>query len=384
MSKNLVQGIVKKLTQAGSRAATSRRNRRVRFEQLERRLPLAASVVVSGGVLIARGDALAQDLTIEDSHIPGDMDAIVSFDANGDGDFASHPNDMEEVNVGPIHKFDVRLRGGDDVFNLLPRENYEGASKKVYADLGRGVNGFSFDADGNSILSSKISLEVRGGPSEDEVEFNPGPIGALPGGHPSKIRVDYSTGRGPDVADMVLIDPIDDGSEVRYRLSLGGGDDEFIATLNVDSYDILGDSSVAISVDGGRGDDAISVTSSTLISSELMMQSNLSVALWGGGGDDEITVDLGDVIFDDARATIFIDGGRGSDTLSVSITAAATSTNGKLAVVMLGGRGDDFLSIDANDDSGLLRSFLLLHGGRGTDECSNDGSLMAYIFACEL
>ncbi len=361
------------------RERIKRRHRRISVESLEQRLPLAASVYVDDGVLVARGDEFNQELIIEDAHVAGDTDAIVSFDANGDGDFASDPNDLEEVNFGLIKKFDIRLGDGDDLVGFFLRDDYEDASKKIYADLGDGTDGLSFDAGGAAIDDSKVSLKVRAGAGDDELEFIPADIRGS-----SRIQASISTGDGADAVSAGLLRPITEGSSLRMHVSLGRGDDEFFTDIDADNFAVLDGSSLTLHVAGQSGNDSLGISPFGGTGGGFAVQGSLSVAMRGGHGDDEITVDLGDISFENAKVSVFVDGGRGSDVLSTSVNATDASTRGKLAIVTLGGCGDDVLTVDASDESDLLRSFILLNGGHGLDECFVTGTLAAHTCSCEL
>jgi hypothetical protein len=91
---------------------------------------------------------------------------------------------------------------------------------------------------------------------------------------------------------------------------------------------------------------------------------NLRVGVEGNTGDDSISVTLGSLSA--AHVGLYLDGGAGSDDLSVTGAAANISADSALRMALYGGRGDD--SITGTFDGQILGRFSYdASGGSGDD-----------------
>jgi Ca2+-binding RTX toxin-like protein len=295
------------------------------FEILENRRLFAVTATFNpaGGVLTVFGDNLDNQITLS-------RNAAGQILVNG-GAVAVHGGTPTVANVTLMQVFG---QGGNDTVTLsetngaLPRANLFGGSGNdtltggsggdmLFGQSGNdtllGKGGFDFHFGGSendTLTGGDADDQVFGESGDDRMVWNPGDDTDLNEGGAGTDTVEVNGGGGAEVFTVTAngtrvrfdrLDPapfsIDVGTSEHLVLNANGGDDRFSATGNLAAL-------IAITVDGGAGDDTI-------------LGSNGIDLLLGGTGDDFIDGQQGnDTAFLGAGNDVFQwDPGDGSDTV---------------------------------------------------------------------
>jgi hypothetical protein len=408
--------------------------------------PALAVAPCSAGIgqhgLTFTGSSAKQNLVL-------DIDAagvvVASLDCNLDGDFADTAGgDLNAVGFGNQDQIHVALKGNDTV-TINQNGAWTGQQKDFQLFLGAGTNAVTYNSNGNAITAnSRILFEVAGGSGSDSVNLNfagnavdqsslllRAEMGAgndvvnlaLPTTSPTgRLNADLSLGVGANAftltqgafftqgevnvdieggpgIDTVTLNPTETlaGGRVRVNAALAGGNDKFVANLDLANFDVLFDAELYLSADGGAGNDIFTVTrnGTTPTGTAIAVAATFDVRLNGGLGNDLMTVDLGSGGIDQLTGgTIRLraDGGTGNDILNFALDSAdATAPFGPgiYDVLVTGGAGIDTVNTTHNATGAVsyLQGDMILDAGAGTvDTCTTSGSSAAslHLLNCEL
>lgn len=148
-------------------------------------------------------------------------------------------------------------------------------------------------------------------------------------------------------------------SSVIFQSNLGKGADTFDNTL---LGNIVGDSAVRFLVHGGKGPDTLGFHADT---TNIDAASKLAVNLLGGKGDDTINVDYAGQL--NGKFVLNANGGKGDDTIDANVTLNAGSA-GDFVGHVRGGPGNDTLTFNVIDNSGGTADVdAFVSGGPGHD-----------------
>jgi len=196
-----------------------------------------------------------------------------------------------------------------------------------------------------------------------------------------------------DRRDNALVLTVDGQAETATLTS--GGQDVDIRGLDEDSLNFR-----AIDIEGGRGNDAITLNLSNLTSTSarpltitveggpgndtIVLNANdlsvpqgtaLDLDVEGGPGNDAVTLNMNGATID-GRFDADIELGRGNDTLDLVATSVAVGSTGLVDLDVEGGPGDDQAALDlsglAVDSGGDVR--IRGEGGPGNDTVTGDDS----------
>jgi hypothetical protein len=167
------------------------------------------------------------------------------------------------------------------------------------------------------------------------------------------------SGGGADEVTYNLADGLTEAVTRSVEVCLGNQHDSFTADLG----DLAADSDLSLTVRGGNGHDALSVTGGDV--------SGLTLEMFGGNGKDQLSAEFAGALGGNSELTL--DGGNGKDKVSASLSvdapAADSTDTPTVAVHVLGGNGKDdlTLTVDGEGASSLTDPVLEINGGRGKD-----------------
>jgi hypothetical protein len=263
------------------------------------------------------GDSRRQIVRVVDD--PASNRTWISFDKNGDGDFADRGEVRDELLTTTFDVIQVRLKAGRDVFEYHL------------------VSGLS---------AGQRSLVIL-------------------------------TGAGRDEVTLRLAGAVEAEAAFQATVWLGAGDDRFHGNLVINSFGTAG--RTELQVHGGKGRDYIMLTrglpsgadsSTPLNPAEVAGQ--LILGLYGDAGRDRIQVDFavagGFRLAEAGQLRLRVEGGTSHDSLLVSLRNTADS-QGRYHLLLHGDRGNDLLSFGLFDESDGGVHFdndgATLDGGRG-------------------
>jgi hypothetical protein len=335
---------------------------RPRFERLERRDYLSCTVFQRGEALVILGDREANRIDIAETR---------------EGEIAVSCDGGEAQRFAGVERIIVETFAGDDeVTAICPSDGFH-----FRVDLGAGddrlsIRGFDPQPDPPNEL---ISFDIFGGAGNDQAEFV----------CPADPNIDFRSdlGAGDDRLSIRGFDPQPDpplrtaafevhagagndavmfdlgAAEIngRFLVSVSGGLGNDRLALAAPQPCVLPESEVRIALSGDVGDDVIEVSMT-----DLEIEGRLDLAVFGGVGHDVIQSFIVPCILPEGRANLLFDGGVGNDRIAAHVEMDADS-RGPLAARVLGGFGDDDLTLDIHGvaDPGLLTA--LVDGGYGHD-----------------
>jgi hypothetical protein len=176
-----------------------------------------------------------------------------------------------------------------------------------------------------------------------------------PGITNTRLKVDFNGHNGTDTLTTMF--GALTNSNVNFRANLGKGADTFDDTL---LGNIVGDSAVRFLVQGGKGADTLGFHADT---TNIDAASKLAVNLLGGKGDDTINVDYAGQL--NGKFALNANGGKGNDTIDANVTLNAGSA-GDFVGHVRGGPGTDTLTFNVIDNSGGtadVDALLFAHAG---------------------
>ena len=357
------------------RGATFRPN----VEGLEDRKLLSAtmSVVDHGETLRITGDR-------------GDNHIAITQDARGVHVVA---DDVAQTFTG-IRNIEVNAGAGDDVVTLRTAIDPNIQS----GELIPAVHGVDFSANlgaGNDTFNADLAyppdpcrIAVDGGAGDDALNVRLG--GDTQTVVSGDIDVMLNGGQGNDVVAVAMNHLTTLGS-VDLDLNGGAGDDRLVSAF--DKLFVKG--SLNANVNGGQGNDDLSLIArsqprtviidggsegtplSPPVNPALITTGQVHLRLEGGGGSDQFHGDITPCVLPQTTAgspqglidMVFV-GGSGNDLFDINVTMENSVKGPELAgsvrVAVLGGQGDDSLTLHVNNlrESGDQLATLLV-GGRG-------------------
>lgn len=310
----------------------SKRRRHLGVENLEGRALLAGDVSVNvvDGNLIIRGDEADNSISIAAGAEAGAYVITGLATAAGDTTINGGPETIFNAS-GVTGDIDVRLRDGDDAQTV----GAINVAEDLKISMGQGDDTVTLET-GVSV-AGELSIKTDGG--DDNITATGVTVGE---------SAHISAGTGDDTVS--LTDLLVEGEEEEEEsLSNGRGLGRLgglLQNLFGGEGNGLGYEEGYVKVDLGSGDDTLSVSGLTAAKFQLR----------GGSGDDDAT--LSGLIVDRLHADL----GHGDDSLAVS-----ASTIDRMFAKL--GDGDDDLSLAADVS---ISASLYIDGGRGTDSLIDD------------
>ena len=313
---------------------------RPNLELLEGRLTPAATASYFFGILSVTSDAGASDL-------------VISADADGDiqvtdgGTPISITAPFGNPTRANLVLISVSGRGGDDIIAL----DDSLATRDATGTITRAPIGLVDGGDGNDLLFAPFGNHVLlGGAGSDEISTS----GA-------------STVFGGADDDIIRLGP---GSLA--GLVVGG-----------DGYDVVewtGDDTAADALTASEVGGALLVSRTAPSSTAPVADQTEQLVVRTGGGNDSVTIN--DLTGTDVQLVV-ADVGAGADTVDGGGSDPLTVRNAGVALVLLGGEGDDSLTggagadlLDGDDGDDVLFGYGgadALSGGLGADELTGHG-----------
>jgi hypothetical protein len=318
-------------------------------ERLENRWCPAASVKAVGHTLLVHGTNGADTIVISDDGM-GDVSATITTPAgkvlSGSGtgitkinvdSLAGKDNVSYALSAALDQAETLNLhlgKGSDSVFLDYTAGISSGGDLKININGGKGSD--QLTADFGPITSAKVALFANLGKGVDSVALNYDTITG------STVKTNVHTGAGSDTFTVNYNHDISD-SKVNFLAALNKGGDSFTGTLG---GNILGTSAVTIRVNGGHGNDTVTVNAAA---TNVDANAKLSFELNGGLGNDNVTLtDEGTI---NGKLNAVVHGGPGTDTVAQNLTVDAGST-GNIFGRVFGGRGNDDETFNVTDNSG--------------------------------
>jgi Ca2+-binding RTX toxin-like protein len=236
-----------------------------------------------------------------------------------------------------------------------------------------------FGSFGNDFLSANIHLtayaetylatDLRGGVGNDTIDVALS-IENYDFGYDTGISANLEGGRGDDV---ISLDLRSSDAPLTATVHGGSGDDTIAVTFGLLDGG-MGTLSEDLSVWGGAGDDTISVNLFLSNSSYPELFSPIS----GGAGDDTITAFVQASGNDGGDATSRVLGGAGDDTISSTVEGVPTGIGGSERNVVRGGSGDDHIEVTARGTNDFDLVSNNARGGGGDDVLIALGEVVGY------
>jgi hypothetical protein len=266
-----------------------------RLEALEDRCCPSASIVIQGHTMIIHGSDAADIITVrDDGH-----GAVTASVQSPSGLTKGQGSDIRAIAI-------YGGKGGDKVDFALTGQLVTNLNLAVH--LGKGGDTASLDF-GAGINADDVDVDVDGGSGNDLVTAK---VGNVTG---SNLSFADCLGAGADMLDLTLQGKVTGHSHVKVTGNAGTGNDS--EQVHATGLDIGDDSTVAVTLNGGKGSDNLGLTYDGVLRGKL---------------------------------TVNLNGGNGADTLVGNITAEAGST-GTLNAFEHGGKGSDNLTLNVYDNS---------------------------------
>jgi hypothetical protein len=327
-------------------------------------------VTVSGTFAVdIFGDAGYEDITakLQPVILPGGVYHV--------GIFGGDSNDtvsLELANAIVQGTLDVAvdLGAGDGSFTLMTTDVFITGAAKINVHLGAGSDRMGWTQNHDVTVAGSIALDVFGGSGDDVMEIRVDPL-ILAGG---KYHLGLFGGDGNDTASVELADGTTVLGTLDVLADMGNGDDTFAGRLIASN--VLGTGNIRFSVEGGHAHNLLSFTvaSPSDQTTPVPLTNPLDVRLDGGPGDGTILIDYENVLLE-APQRVTESGGSGNDNLLLLLdnpnpgTASIPSAQSSFRLV--GGGGNDLISVLINDPFGLLPSMNVTVDGRlGNDNIS--------------
>jgi hypothetical protein len=347
---------------------------RPHLERLETRDCPSCTVVQRGETLFILGDREANHIAIADTR-----DGGISV----------------TLEVGDPHRFtgvkriDLRTFGGnDEITATCPSD----ANFQFRADLGAGNDKLSisgFDPQPDPPLW-RVAFDIFAGTGDDEITATV----TCPSDPSFKFRADLGAGNDSLLA-RVGFDPQPDPPSFRGTMDLsarGGAGDDRLSVVIGDAADTRVPAelhgTLRVDLDGGAGDDraALDVANVDIhgavlanfhggsgadqflmrVAADVRVFGSLDVRALGGAGNDVFESFMIPCVLPAGRASYMFDGEAGNDRIVVDLHQDEEQ-NKSMDVRVIGGLGDDDLTLAVHDHSDGSRLTALVDGGRGHD-----------------
>lgn len=331
LTSNIVSGQSKKAL-----ANNGKNRRRLGIEALEDRSCMSCIVSTTDGghTLNITGDGAANDVQIAIDDVANTLTVIC------DGQMSNYTSSA-------ITKIKVDLKGGDDIFWMgLAPGSHNAFTKKAIITLGAGDDTANLDfwhgIDQPALLQGSLDIEVYGYSGADVLDADFG------WKHGGSLTLYASMGSGDDQAFARMWGDITGGADVNFDLHGGAGND-LLSTWN--TYDNAEHSYGAIDV---------------------THDSSFTINLVGDAGNDQLNgLYAGEL---DGDLVIRMDGGKGNDSITMAQSAGggiylAAGSHGTVDAIFTGGADNDYMAvtmkIDANSNVNIVNA--LMNGGAGYD-----------------
>ena len=234
----------------------------------------------------------------------------------------------------------ITTANGTDADETIQTSTISSSNREIYANGGADKISISGGFTGKFIYGSMLT--IAGGTGSDVIDIN---------GYYAVTYANFFI-NGDEDNDQISISGSNNGIFGSKGTIYGGVGDDIISI-----YGRNGDavSSAAVSIDGGDGDDKISISDDANYN---YVVNNSELTLNGGSGNDEISVS--DSIF---SSKVSISGGEGSDNI---LMGSIISNN---EVTIDGGEGNDFINVGGNG-YGISNSTVSISGGESADTIS--------------
>lgn len=344
------------------------------------------------------GDGIAHDVFIKGSSakeriiiLDSSAGTSIGIDADGNGDLTG-PKDKALTPVGfSVQQFEINLAGGNDSVQVTLSGNYTSA-KSFIVNLGPGNNEFQFLANGKSILSGGLRMDVTGGAGNDYLDLKFGTIQAsvditasLGGGVDGKLEANKIVG-----PSMITLEGIHSGAHINADIDLGTGSNQFRTFFNGNALGSFGGLTfVNFNFTGSNSSAQKDDVTVLLKNVNLDTGANIRFGAQLGAGNDAFhaqfseTFTFGNSLGTGANASLEfdVDGGAGNDLLEAIRTGTPQAFNieGVVDFHFRGGLGNDVLKVDLGtnvaaaqlktmSDTSIYRIVrVLLEGGAGHD-----------------
>ncbi|MEO8497337.1 MAG: hypothetical protein ABI614_19880 [Planctomycetota bacterium] len=386
-----------------SKCARSRAARRLKFESLEHRRLLTASMEMFGDTLFIRGSMEADQIAIVDygdgrvtasnsavhdgrpQEFTNVMHVLVRSKKGDDSVSYSMPDPSRGVQdivvcMGPegnnafqfiagpssrddTHEHHLTINGGANSDRVALNFSQGAANWIIRSDLRGGDDQFAarFVGDVNGTPTSQVQLNLRGGDGDDRYDLDfTNWIGT------ADVKVDLGAGNDTLRSSYVTLEPgraapgVDGEIIPCIRVAIDGGDGQDAVELNFS----LGRGEAEVKTDMGRGDDTFALRADSHPTDSEIIPC-IRVALTGGDGNDSLGINLQGF---SGNSDLYVDAGAGNDSVRVladpppdRLTATLRGGEGNDAIEMIFSRlgrttGESLVSIlgDAGDDSLLL------------------------------
>ena len=293
----------------------------------------------------------------------------------------------------------------------------------IQADASTGKDTFDIDLSRTTISSSRVNIDLNGSGGSDTFsfktpDFNQNEDGIVADGSfkPSQVIYDPSGGGGTtNTYNFDIFSDIEDGSTLDmdieggtakdvitsnfslglfssgglqrsgldFQANLGDGADSFLGNVDLGTLaSFLGPNTQArFNVNGQANNDIIryrDVTTGGGDSGQIAGLLDLSAS--GGAQHDTVTCDLDTLggarlsVTSSGEFRSIMNGGTGNDTVFIDLVTGVQTT-GLLELAVLGGSGDDKVSLALKDDGNAVYAGgkALLDGGLGTDRWDTEG-----------
>jgi hypothetical protein len=254
--------------------------------------------------------------------------------------------------------FRAALGAGDDKLSISgfdPQPDPPLASAEFDIRAGAGDDEIAFDLGGAEI-KGRFVISAHGGSGNDRLSLGTVQPCFLP---ESELRIGFFGEAGEDLIEVSMRGAENEGGRLVLDAAGGPGNDHLVLGAAEPCW--LPGSETRIGLLGNSGDDLIDVS---LVDAEIEGLFNLAVL--GGEGNDILESFIVPCVLPAGRASFLFDGDAGADRI-VARFEADYDSRGALDVRVLGGLGDDDLTLAllGVDDLALLMA--LVDGGREFD-----------------
>ena len=380
---------------------------------------------------IAAASTGPQDVFISDLG----SSVVVSVDCNNDGDYLD--SGAGDVNAQPftgVETITVQL-GGKDTIVYSQDADFTGITRELSVVLGPYANFITVTSSGHAMQAkSSLAVDLLGGPNLDTIAIDMsgatlddsallvyGDLGSgsdnftvkAPQATNSRVDVDVALGTGNNVASLVADKPFsgstfrtdleggdmdintdavssrlaatfDNASRVVYNAYLRNGADTYDGAFDVSALKVLNGSDARFRVDGGPGNDALTVSDGGTAGAA-QNDGVVEAFLRGGPGQDVVTLDWYGMTGTGTFRYRGHGGINADSVLSSFLTDAASQNNVDFAVQ--GGRGPDVVYSALFDASGTASydpaGSTWLDGGFESDRCIAFGNGAIESLNCE-
>jgi hypothetical protein len=353
------------------------------------------------------------------------FDAVLQSPPEPDRPGESQPPEPERQTL-----IEVLTGAGNDRMSLLlggpdtgPQPQLFNTALTVNFDGGGGDNTASIEIQ-NVVVNAPMSLSYDGGLGDEAIIVVYRDVAAN-----APMTQAVNTGGGDDNA-MIIYGNVAFNADTTTNVNLGGGDD--VAALNaynvafnadvvtnvmgggggdtvgfvIDGGNVAAGASLAVNADGGGGGDTVGIV---IEGSNVAAGASLMVDVDGGGGADTVGIIIsGGTVARDALLEIEVHGGDGADVLRFSTVGLLVDgefvwcqdggdgndvidarldldpdSHGMVNAEVMGGAGDDDLTLGISGLGGPDTFQALVDGGAGFDTAHVSRVLLPFVFNCE-